>query len=116
MQRTRVKDILSSEQGGPAGSDGLAGRGGQVLLKGWVRTRRDSKDFSFLELNDGSCLANVQVLVDHTPELLPLLERLKFIDGEPGDKAAPRITFKERLAQMVAEGTTFPCFFASTEY
>ena len=44
------------------------------------------------------------------------MERLKFIDGEPGDKAAPRITFKERLAQMVAEGTTFPCFFASTEY
>src|SRR5436190_5237125 len=35
-----------------------------VLVKGWVRTRRDSKGFSFLELNDGSCLANVQVIVD----------------------------------------------------
>jgi len=38
--------------------------GRQVLLQGWVRTRRDSKGFSFLELNDGSCLANLQVVVD----------------------------------------------------
>lgn len=30
----------------------------------WVRTRRDSKGFSFLELNDGSCLANLQVVAD----------------------------------------------------
>lgn len=44
------------------------------------------------------------------------MERLKFVDGEPGDKAAPRITFTERLAQMIAEGTKFPAFFASTEY
>ena len=35
-----------------------------VLVKGWVRTRRDSKDFSFLEVNDGSCLKNLQVVVD----------------------------------------------------
>src|SRR5256885_10637364 len=35
-----------------------------LTIKGWVRTRRDSKGFSFLELNDGSCLANVQIVVD----------------------------------------------------
>jgi len=33
-------------------------------VKGWVRTRRDSKGFSFLEMNDGSCLANLQAVVD----------------------------------------------------
>lgn len=38
--------------------------GGDVEVKGWVRTRRDSKDFSFLEVNDGSCLANVQIIAD----------------------------------------------------
>jgi asparaginyl-tRNA synthetase len=32
-------------------------------IAGWVRTRRDSKEFSFLEVNDGSCLANLQVIV-----------------------------------------------------
>jgi len=37
--------------------------GRQVLLQGWVRTRRDSKGgFSFIELNDGSCQGNVQVV------------------------------------------------------
>ena len=39
--------------------------GQQATLQGWVRTRRDSKGgFSFLELNDGSCLANIQVIAD----------------------------------------------------
>src|SRR5438270_1796541 len=39
--------------------------GRQVQLSGWVRTRRDSKGgFSFLEINDGSCFGNIQVLAD----------------------------------------------------
>src|SRR5687768_9369859 len=37
--------------------------GRQVRLHGWVRTRRDSKGgFSFIELNDGSCQGNVQIV------------------------------------------------------
>ncbi|MCA9034790.1 MAG: asparagine--tRNA ligase [Planctomycetaceae bacterium] len=36
-----------------------------VVAKGWVRTRRDSKNgFSFIELNDGSCMKNLQIVVD----------------------------------------------------
>ncbi len=39
--------------------------GKEVLLQGWVRTRRDSKGgFSFIELNDGSCFGNVQIVAD----------------------------------------------------
>jgi asparaginyl-tRNA synthetase len=39
--------------------------GSRALVRGWVRTRRDSKGgFSFLEINDGSCLANLQIVVD----------------------------------------------------
>ncbi len=39
--------------------------GAEVLLQGWVRTRRDSKaGFSFLEINDGSCFGNIQVIAD----------------------------------------------------
>jgi asparaginyl-tRNA synthetase len=33
-----------------------------ILVQGWVRTRRDSKDFSFIELNDGSCLRSLQII------------------------------------------------------
>lgn len=53
MQRTMIKQALASA----APLDG-------VLIRGWVRTRRDAKGFSFLEINDGSCLANIQVIVD----------------------------------------------------
>ncbi|MDB4127689.1 MAG: asparagine--tRNA ligase [Akkermansiaceae bacterium] len=51
--RTSVKHLLNSE----AAQD-------SVELSGWVRTRRDSKEFSFIELNDGSCLKGIQVIVD----------------------------------------------------
>src|SRR5215831_5504884 len=33
-----------------------------IRVQGWVRTRRDSKDFSFIELSDGSSLANLQII------------------------------------------------------
>ena len=35
-----------------------------ITVCGWIRTRRDAKEFSFIELNDGSCLANLQCIVD----------------------------------------------------
>ena len=39
--------------------------GKPATLQGWVRTRRDSKGgFSFIELNDGTCMANIQVIAD----------------------------------------------------
>jgi asparaginyl-tRNA synthetase len=40
----------------------------QVTVKGWIRTRRDTGSFSFLEVNDGSCLANLQIIADKTLE------------------------------------------------
>jgi asparaginyl-tRNA synthetase len=41
--------------------------GREVRLQGWVRTRRDSKGgFSFIELNDGSSLGNVQILAENS--------------------------------------------------
>ena len=45
-----------------------------IIVNGWIRTRRDSKDFSFIELNDGSCLANIQVIA---PETLPNYEEIR---------------------------------------
>lgn len=51
--RTLIKHALKSEEAIDP-----------ITLKGWVRTRRDSKDFSFIELNDGTCLANIQCIAD----------------------------------------------------
>ncbi len=53
VQRERIRDLLAATD--PRD---------EVQIKGWVRTRRDSKEFSFVEVNDGSCLANLQVIVD----------------------------------------------------
>src|SRR5467141_3222726 len=54
MDRTTVADARKEDAIGK-----------QVHLQGWVRTRRDSKGgFSFIELNDGSCMGNVQILAD----------------------------------------------------
>jgi len=39
---------------------------GSVTIRGWVRTRRDSKAFSFIEINDGSCVGSLQVIADAT--------------------------------------------------
>ncbi|HEV2047301.1 MAG TPA: asparagine--tRNA ligase [Chthoniobacterales bacterium] len=38
----------------------------EIMVQGWVRTRRDSKDFSFIELNDGSCLRNLQIIAGNS--------------------------------------------------
>ncbi len=54
MEKTRVIEARKGESVGRT-----------VQVEGWVRTRRDSKGgFSFLEINDGSCLGNLQVIAD----------------------------------------------------
>jgi len=47
-----------------------------ILVQGWVRTRRDSKDFSFIELNDGSSLRNLQVIAKNTLPNYAAVQRL----------------------------------------
>ncbi|CAN0509672.1 unnamed protein product, partial [Laminaria digitata] len=44
-----------------ATDDSLLGKA--VSIKGWVRTKRNQKTFSFVEVNDGSCMKGVQVRV-----------------------------------------------------
>jgi asparaginyl-tRNA synthetase len=53
LTRTLVKDARAA-----------AAPADEILLQGWVRTRRDAKTFSFIELNDGSCLKGMQVIVN----------------------------------------------------
>jgi len=53
MKRLKIKEILGGE---------LIGT--QVLVKGWVRTKRGSKNVNFIALNDGSTIHNLQVVAD----------------------------------------------------
>ena len=53
MKLTRIAEILKME-----------GDGRDITVKGWVRTKRGNKNVAFIALNDGSCVANIQVVVD----------------------------------------------------
>ncbi|MEM6642468.1 MAG: asparagine--tRNA ligase [Bacteroidota bacterium] len=55
VKRTKIKQILSE---GTVGSE--------LCAKGWVRTKRGSKNVAFVALNDGSSLTNLQVVIDAT--------------------------------------------------
>ena len=49
--------VVNARQESTIGSTGT--------LQGWVRTRRDSKaGFSFIEINDGSCQGNIQIIAE----------------------------------------------------
>lgn len=49
----------------------------EVLVKGWVRTVRNQKTFTFVEVNDGSTLSNFQIVVDNTlPKYDELVNKL----------------------------------------
>lgn len=65
MRRTRVLEALESRAAAE-----------HLLVKGWVRTRRDGKEFSFLEVNDGSCLGNLQVVVEGSQALQESLKTI----------------------------------------
>ena len=50
--RTKIKELLSSQPGS------------EVLVKGWVRTKRGNKNILFISVNDGSTIGNIQVVAD----------------------------------------------------
>lgn len=54
MKRIKVKELLAGTL-----------QGQQVCAKGWVRTRRGNKSVSFIALNDGSTIHNIQIVADN---------------------------------------------------
>jgi len=74
MKRTLIAQALNSKND----TD-------RILIKGWVRTKRNAKEFSFLEVNDGSCLKNIQIFVDASNPAYEIL-------GEVNTGAAVEVT------------------------
>src|SRR6516165_10779854 len=64
--RTKVSRILIDEAV-PVGS--------KVIILGCVRTVRSSKEIAFVEVNDGSCMKNIQGVIQQ-PESFPVLEQI----------------------------------------
>ena len=53
MKAILIKDILVSNPDGH-----------EVQILGWERTKRDSKNLCFIQVNDGSCFASIQLTFD----------------------------------------------------
>ncbi len=65
MKRSKIINILNNSQPGV-----------EVLAKGWVRTKRVSKNVAFIALNDGSIIDNLQIVVDINSENETLLSKI----------------------------------------
>ena len=55
MERIKIAQIFADQE---------RFGGKEVLVSGWARTLRDMKTFGFVELNDGSCFKNLQIVLD----------------------------------------------------
>lgn len=68
--KTKIRAILQAKN-----PEQLEGK--EISISGWIRTVRDQKTFAFIEINDGSTLANLQIIADatlpHFAELSPHL-------------------------------------------
>ncbi|MEM9282918.1 MAG: asparagine--tRNA ligase [Verrucomicrobiota bacterium] len=100
MERTPVSKILASKSSP-----------GTIKVSGWVRTKRDSKAFSFIEINDGSCLANLQIVADATLEeyesdVLPLTTGASVeVTGEVIESQGKGQTWEMQAAEVSLIGT-----------
>ena len=110
MKHVSVKDALT----------GQVAVGEEITLKGWVRTRRDSKGgFSFINLHDGSCFDPIQVVADQElPNYEDEIKRLttgcsvevsgKLVEspgkGQPVELKADRVN----VAGWVEDPDTYP--------
>jgi asparaginyl-tRNA synthetase len=65
MRRTRIKDIMGRESAG-----------GEVMVQGWVKTRRSSGAVSFIQVNDGSTLGDLQIVVEESLPNYQIIETL----------------------------------------
>jgi asparaginyl-tRNA synthetase len=93
--------------------------GKEIVLHGWIRTRRDSKaGFSFLEINDGSCFGNVQVIADGAlPNYESEIKRLSpgssvtvagLVKPSPGKGQATEVQATAVALHGTADTATYP--------
>ncbi|MDY4709021.1 MAG: asparagine--tRNA ligase, partial [Eubacteriales bacterium] len=105
MQRTQIKSIYSA-----AGD--YAGK--EITLAGWARTIRDSKNFGFIELNDGSFFKNCQVVferdkIDNYDEIARQnVGASLIVDGIIELTPQAKQPFEIKATKIVVQGTSTP--------
>jgi asparaginyl-tRNA synthetase len=105
-KRTAVKDILESDE---------ADR--EVVLKGWVRTKRGNKNLAFVSVNDGSIIHSIQVVIDLANFDDELMRNITtgscigvrgLIKESPGQEQKVEVHAKEIELYGTADAATYP--------
>ncbi len=106
MERTKISELLKLDDFGK-----------QILVKGWVRTKRGSKNVAFVALNDGSTINNVQIVCDLSIIDEKIMERISTgasisVNGEliesPGSGQKVEINAKEIEVLGEADPEKYP--------
>jgi len=103
--RIKIKEIKKRGQA-------LVGQ--EVTVKGWIRTVRSQKNFTFLEVNDGSSVSNFQVILNPSiPGYSTLLSQLTTgtsiaVDGKIVESPAKGQALEMQAGQMTILGTSSP--------
>jgi asparaginyl-tRNA synthetase len=100
MPTRRIAEVLKNGQPGEL-----------LTIQGWVRTKRELKEFTFIELNDGSSLANLQVVLNpQLPQYEQLLKQLNTgtsveVTGElvPSPGKGQRVELKGNILKVYGE-------------
>lgn len=102
MKRTEIKSLLQSTEFGKL-----------VNVKGWVRTKRASKNVAFIALNDGSTIKNIQIVVAADEENQKLLDKIHTgaalsVDGELVQSVGSGQTVEINCQKLEILGTADP--------
>ena len=106
MKRTKISNLLQTEA-----------KRQEINVKGWVRTKRGSKHVSFIALNDGSTINNIQIVAEgelFEEETLKLITTgaCLSVDGElvasQGSGQKVEITAKKIIVLGVADPEEYP--------
>ncbi len=90
MKTQLIKDILVSKPDGKP-----------VTICGWVRTKRDSKNLCFIQVNDGSCFASIQLTFDRENQNINIDNELKKITTGASIKATGKLIESPASGQAV---------------
>ncbi len=94
MRGSKVKQLLDSGEIGTI-----------VVLNGWVRQKRQSKEVGFLEINDGSTIRNIQAVIDSDAPVFSELDGIALgaclrITGELVDSPGSRQSCEIRVSRL----------------
>ena len=87
--------------------------GGEVTVSGWIRNLRASKNFGFIELNDGSFFKSIQIVIEDNLDNFDKLTHLNIaasvtVTGKLVLTPDAKQAFEIKAEDVVIEGTSTP--------